>query len=129
MQKRQLESQRDAAWQRLNAEVQTIKTHYANEIRSVNEGQNISQNKANQEIQSISAQYSLSYSTLSQTQSIVSSGASEQCQALNEEIDQLRRKMGEQHWQLSKTRRDLLAYGNVSFKVYLQIIMGLRTGA
>jgi len=124
LQKRQLESQRDASWQRLNAEVQTIKTRFANEIKVINDGQNIFQNKANQEIQSISAQYALSYATLSQTQSIVSSGASEQCQALNEEIDQLRRKMGEQHWQLTKTRRDLLAYSNVSFKTYLRMVMG-----
>lgn len=124
-QKQQFESQRDAAQQRLNTEVSSVRAQAANEMRVVNDEQASAQNKLNQEARAINDQYAPQYAALAKAQSNVSAEANEQCRKIDEEIGQLRKKMGEQHWQLAKTRRDLLAYSSVSFNSYLRKVLGL----
>jgi hypothetical protein len=126
-QKQQFEAQRDAAQQRLNKEVSAVRAQAANEMTAVNNEQAAAQNRLNQDLRIINDQYAPQYATFVQAQSSVSAEASEQCRKIDEEIGKLRKKMGEQHWQLARVRRDLLSYSEVSFKSYLLKVLGLRT--
>lgn len=126
-QKQQLESQRDAAQQRLNVEVSAVRAQAANELKAVNDEQAAAQNKLNQELNALDGQYAPQYVALARAESNVSAETNELCRRIDEEIAQLRKKMGEQHWQLAKTRRDILAYSNISFGTYLRKVIGIRT--
>ena len=125
-QKQQLEAQRDGAQRRLNAEVNAVRSQAANEIIVANDELSMAQSKANQEIRAIADQYAPRYDALTKMQSEMSTEANQQCQKLDEEIGLLRKKMGEYHWQLTKIRRELLAYDSVSFKTYLRVVLGVR---
>jgi hypothetical protein len=126
VQKQQCEAQRDAAQLRLNSEVSAVRAQTASEMKALNDQQAAAQDKLNQELRAIDAQYGHQYAALTQTQANVSSDAEKQCQKVDEEIGRLRKKMGEHHWQLTKVRRDLLSYSNVSFKSYLRRVLKLR---
>jgi chromosome segregation ATPase len=126
-QKRQLVAQRDAAQQRMSMEVNAVRARAADEIRTVNDGQAAAQATLSKELRSIDAQYGQLYATLAQTQSNVSAEATEQCRKVDEEINRLRKAMGEQHWQLTRTRRDMIAYSDVTFGSYFRKVLGLRT--
>jgi len=126
-QKRQLEAQRDASQQRMSMEVNAVRARAADEMRTVNDGQAAAQATLSKELRSIDAQYGQQYATLAQTQSNVSAEATEHCRKVDEEINRLRKAMGEQHWQLTRTRRDMIAYSDVTFGSYFRKVLGLRT--
>ena len=84
----------------------------------------MSEKSSPSELLTITAQYAPRYAAISQSQSSVTTYANEQCRKLDEEIGQIRRKLGEQQWRLAKTYRELESYKTVSFKSYLRKVLG-----
>ncbi|MDQ3816979.1 MAG: hypothetical protein M3362_04720 [Acidobacteriota bacterium] len=122
--RQQLESKRSAAQQQLTTEVDAIRTQ-AKQARQLVESEQVkAQNAANQEFQIISGQYVPRYAALQQERSNILAEAIDQTRKLDDEIKELRKKMGEQHWQLAKVRRELMAYKDVSLKAYMRVVLG-----
>ena len=125
-QKQQMESQRTTLQQLLNNEVNSVKVKSSEQMKLVNNEQTLTQNKSNQQLQDIVNQYKSHYETITQTRAEALAEANNQCQKLIEEVNQLRKKTGEIHWQLGKIQRDLATYKNVSLKTYINFVLGFR---
>jgi hypothetical protein len=125
-QKQQFEAQLQAAQQRLKTEFTAIKSQAADARKSAGNELSSIQSKVNQELQAIAAQYTPRYTAINQSQSSVTTYANDQCRKLDEEIGQLRRKLGEEQWRLAKTYRELESFRDVSFKNYLRKVLGFQ---
>ena len=125
-QKQQMELQRTSLQQLLSNEVNSVKVKSAEQMKLVNNEQTLAQNKSNQQLQDIVNQYKSHYEIITQTRAEALAEANNQCQKLIEEVNQMRKKTGEIHWQLGKIQRDLAAYKNVSLKTYINFVLGFR---
>lgn len=125
-QKQQLETQRDAAQQQLMNNVNAVKARIASDKRAIDVEQAKTQAKAQQDIQEVADRYLPEYATLTQEQARLTTEYAEQCNKIDELIPRVRKQMGDYYWQLAKTRRDLLSFKDVSFKVYIRSVLPRR---
>jgi hypothetical protein len=123
LQKQQLQAQRDFNQQQMDLEVKNVRTQAESEMRAVRDEQFSTQTRADQQLQTISTEYGVQNRSLTQKRSSASAEAKKQCDAVDEEIRQVRKRMGEQHWRLATTHRELISYKNVSFKSYLRSVL------
>jgi hypothetical protein len=123
--KPQLESQLLSAQQRLNAEVGAVKARAADARKVIDTELSAIQNRGAQELQAISTLYAPRYAAVNKSEADVSNDANAKCRDLDEEIRGLRRRLGEQQWQLAKTYRELESYKVVSAKNFARKMLGL----
>jgi hypothetical protein len=122
-QKLQSETQRDDTQRRLAAQENTIRDQYTPKRKTLDTEQLAAQSKLAQTLQAITSRYTQEYTSLSQELAQLSAELKNESQSIDEDVSRLQKQMFDCHWQLAKTRRELRAFENVSFRHYLCLVL------
>jgi len=122
-QKLQLENQRDDIKQRLAAQERTIREQYVTKRKALNIEQLAAQTNSTQGLRSITNKYVQEYASISQKLVQLATEVKTESQKIAEDTSKLQKQMFDCHWQLAKTRRELKAFENVSFRTYLRFVL------
>ena len=119
-QKRQLESRRDDEQRRLSAEESALRDRYRTARRPLGVEESTAQARATRELQEIANRYAQEYTSISQALEQLAAELLEKSRKIDESTEQIRKQLFDCNWQLAKTRRELVAFKNISFGKYMR---------
>jgi predicted flap endonuclease-1-like 5' DNA nuclease len=127
-QKQQAEAQRDTAQQQLTVSVSAVKAKFAGDKKAIDDEHAKVQAKGQIDMQDISNKYLPEYNSLRQEQARATSESAELRRKIDDSIVQIRKQVGDHHWQLAMTRRELMPFKDVSYKAFFRfVIFGRHT--
>jgi len=126
LQKHQLENQRDEMQRRLTGQEGAIRDQYVPKGKALDAEQLDTQTKAAQELQLITNKYDREHTSLSEKASQLDTEIKIETQRIDEDMGKLQKQMFDCHWQLAKSRREIKAFENLSFRNYIWFVLSGR---